>query len=161
MKLFISTLLLFFLFATPDLATVRKNYMNAANSEQSAKDFKELLSDVPTDGDKTLVSYKAASLILSSKFEKKIRDKMDVFKEGALLLEKMVAANPDAIEIRLIRLSIQENVPSITKYKKNITEDKKYITLHYSEQNNSMKVYINDFVQQSKSFTEAEKKQFK
>lgn len=161
MKLFASLLILFSFFANPDLVTVRKNYINAAKSEQSANSFKELLADVKESDDKILVAYQAASIILVSKYEKKIRDKMDTFKEGALLLEKTVAANPNAIEIRLIRLSIQENVPSITKYKKNISEDKNFISLHYKEQNSAMKEYIKNFVEQSKSFTSNEKNQFK
>jgi hypothetical protein len=57
----------------------------------------------------------------------------------------------------MIRLSIQENVPGITGYKKNIKEDKKYLTAHYAEQSGALKEYLKDFVLQSKSFSEKEK----
>ncbi|MNG13638.1 hypothetical protein D3C84_973270 [compost metagenome] len=103
------------------------------------------------------MAYKAASILLDSKLEKKLKDKIDRFKEGAKLLESTIKSEPNNIEIRLIRLSIQENVPGITGYKKNIKEDKKHITEHYAEQNAALKDYLKDFILQSKSFSEKEK----
>ena len=157
MKLLL-TLLLWVNFAgTPDLAAIRKMYTGVTKSESNAKEFSEKLADVSNNDDKTLVAYKAASILLDSKFEKKLNDKIARFKEGAKLLESTIKSEPNNIEIRLIRLSIQENVPGITGYKKNIKEDKKYITDHYAEQNNALKEYLKDFILQSKSFSEKEK----
>ncbi|PBJ12655.1 hypothetical protein [Flavobacterium sp. ACN6] len=159
MKLLL-TLLLWVNFAgTPDLASIRKMYTDVAKSENNAKDFVEKLSGVSNNDDKILVAYKAASILLDSKFESILGNKISRFKEGAKLLESVIAAEPNNIEIRLIRLSIQENVPGITGYKKNIKEDKKYITAHYAEQNAALKEYVKDFVLQSKSFS-AKEKQF-
>ncbi|AXB55974.1 hypothetical protein [Flavobacterium fluviale] len=159
MKLLL-TLLLWVNFAgTPDLASIRKMYTDVAKSENNAKDFVEKLSTVSNSDEKILVAYKAASILLDSKFEKKLGSKIDRFKEGAKLLESVIASDPNNIEIRMIRLSIQENVPGITGYKKNIKEDKKYIAAHYAEQNASLKEYLKDFVLQSKSFS-AKEKQF-
>jgi len=159
MKLLL-TLLLWVNFAgTPDLASIRKMYTDVAKSENNAKDFVEKLSGVSNNDDKILVAYKAASILLDSKFENILGNKISRFKEGAKLLESVIASDPNNIEIRMIRLSIQENVPGITGYKKNIKEDKKYITAHYAEQNASLKEYLKDFVLQSKSFS-AKEKQF-
>ena len=90
-------------------------------------------------------------------FESIIGSKISRFKEGAKLLEATLKSDPNNIEIRMIRLSIQEDVPGITGYKKNIKEDKKFITAHYSEQNAALKEYLKNFVLQSKSFSEKEK----
>ncbi|BDU24204.1 MULTISPECIES: hypothetical protein [unclassified Flavobacterium] len=159
MKLLL-TLLLWVNFAgTPDLASIRKMYTDVAKSENNAKDFVEKLSGVSNNDDKILVAYKAASILLDSKFENILGNKISRFKEGAKLLESVIASDPNNIEIRMIRLSIQENVPGITGYKKNIKEDKKYIAAHYAEQNASLKEYLKDFVLQSKSFS-AKEKQF-
>lgn len=159
MKLLL-TLLLWVNFAgTPDLASIRKMYTDVTKSENNAKDFVEKLSGVSNTDDKILVAYKAASILLDSKFEKKLGEKIERFKEGAKLLESVIATEPNNIEIRMIRLSIQENVPGITGYKKNIKEDKKFITAHYAEQNATLKEYLKDFVMQSKSFS-AKEKQF-
>lgn len=157
MKLLISLLLWINFVGTPDLASIRKMYSDVAKSETNAKEFTQKLSGVSNDDDKILVAYKAASILLDSKFEKKLRDKMDRFKEGAKLLEATIKSDPNNIEIRMIRLSIQEDIPGITGYKKNIKEDKAFITAHYAEQNTALKLYLKDFVLQSKSFSDKEK----
>lgn len=157
MKLLLSLLLWINFGGTPDLVTVRKMYTGVTKSESNAKEFSEKLATVSDNDAKILVAYKAASILLDSKFEKKLRDKMDRFKQGATLLESTIKSEPNNIEIRMIRLSVQENVPGVTGYKKNIKEDKNYITAHYAEQNGALKDYLKDFVLQSKSFSEKEK----
>ncbi len=157
MKLLLSIFCFLFSFNNPDISEVRKLYPNAANSEVTAKEFLSKLSDVTTESNKTLLAYKGSSITISSKFEKKISEKIKNFKEGAKLVELAVGSEPNNIEIRLIRLSIQENVPKIVKYNKNKKEDAAFILAHYKEQTNSLKEYIKSFVKQSKSFSTEEK----
>lgn len=161
MKLIISLILLVGLMSNPDLATIRKIYPTASNSETSAKDFNSKLVGISDADENILVAYKAASIILDSKYEKKLSAKMNRFKEGAQLLESTLKKEPNSIEIRMIRLSIQENVPGITGYKKNIKEDKKYILAHYNDQNTALKEYLKNFILQSKSFSATEKQTIK
>ncbi|KIQ21380.1 hypothetical protein RT99_11265 [Flavobacterium sp. MEB061] len=157
MKLLL-TLLLWVNFAVnPDLASIRKMYPDVAKSEANAKEFTEKLAGIANSDEKILVAYKAASILVDSKFESLIGSKISRFKEGAKLLEATLKSDPNNIEIRMIRLSIQEDVPGITGYKKNIKEDKKFITAHYAEQTGALKEYLKDFVLQSKSFSEKEK----
>jgi hypothetical protein len=157
MKLLLSLLLWINFAGTPDLASIRKMYSDVAKSETNAKEFTEKLSAVSNSDEKILVAYKAASILLDSKFESILGSKISRFKEGAKLLEATLKSDPNNIEIRMIRLSIQEDVPGITGYKKNIKEDKKFITTHYAEQNATLKEYLKDFVLQSKSFSEKER----
>jgi hypothetical protein len=157
MKLLLTLLLWINFVGAQDLAAIRKLYPTVTKSEANAKDFTVKLANVSNNDDKILVAYKAASILLDSKFEKKLQAKIDRFKEGAKLLESTIKSEPNNIEIRLIRLSIQENVPGITGYKKNIKEDKKYITEHYAEQNAVLKEYLKSFILQSKSFSDKEK----
>ncbi|PXY39675.1 hypothetical protein DMB65_16755 [Flavobacterium cheongpyeongense] len=157
MKLLLTFILWFNFAGNPDLASIRKMYTDVSKSETNAKEFVDKLAGVSGNDDKILVAYKAASILLDSKFEKKLGEKMERFKEGAKLLESTVKTEPNNIEIRMIRLSIQENVPGITGYKKNIKEDKKFITEHYDEQSNSLKEYLKNFILQSKSFSEKER----
>jgi hypothetical protein len=157
MKLLLTILLVVNFAGNPDLAAIRKMYADVTKSENNAKEFSEKLAGVSNNDEKILVAYKAASILLDSKFEKKLGEKIERFKEGAKLLESTIKSDPDNIEIRMIRLSIQENVPGITGYKKNIKEDKKFLTDHYATQNTALKAYLKDFVLQSKSFSEKEK----
>lgn len=157
MKLIFSLFLWIAFIGNPDLAAIRKMYSDVTKSEANAKEFTEKLAGINNNDDKILVAYKAASILLDSKFEKKLGEKINRFKEGAKLLESTIKSEPDNIEIRMIRLSIQEDVPGITGYKKNIKEDKKFITAHYAEQSAALKEYLKAFVLQSKSFSEKER----
>jgi hypothetical protein len=157
MKLLFSFILSVVFIGNPNLASIRKLYPTVTKSEDNAKEFTAKLASVSDNDDTVLVGYKAASIVLSSRYEKKTQSKKDRFKEGVKLLEATIKKEPNTIEIRMIRLSIQETVPPITGYKKNIKEDKKYIAAHYSEQSPTLKEYLKDFILQSKSFSEKEK----
>jgi hypothetical protein len=157
MKMFISLLFLLFL-RSPDIAEVRKLYTDAAKSEANANAFSEKLADVPDNHDnKVLVAYKGCALTLQSKFSGVLADKISFMKQGAKLIDAAAAAEPNNIEIRMIRLSVQESVPRIVNYRANKKEDKAVILKNYKEAG-ELKEYIRKFINQSKSFTAAEKK---
>ena len=151
--------ILFFLsfHSNADLTEIRKTYHNASGSLTAAKEFNSKFFDVTNDNNKTLVAYKGASIIIVSKFETKVSDKMQGVKQGIKLIEFAIGIESNNIEIRLIRLSIQENLPKIAKYNKNKNEDKAFLLSHYKEQPNSLKDYVKSFILQSKSFSQQEK----
>ena len=161
MKLLLTIFCFLFSFSNPDIAEIRKLYPNAANSETASKEFLSKLSEITTESNKTLLAYKGSSVTISAKFKKKISDKIKAFKEGAKLVELAVGSEPNNIEIRLIRLSIQENVPAVVKYNKNKKEDTAFILAHYSEQSYALKAYLKTFISQSKSFSPDEKQTIK
>lgn len=127
------------------------------NTESNAKEFASKLADITKENNKTLFAYKGASIVVMSKYKKEISDRSKNFKEGAKMVEFAVASEPDNIEIRLIRLSIQEKAPKILKYNGNIKEDKNFLLEHYKESSSTLKPYIKSFILQSKSFSTAEK----
>jgi uncharacterized Zn ribbon protein len=145
------------LFGNPSITEIRKLYASATTSEGNAKEFAAKLSEVAKEDNKTLLAYKGASLTIVSRLEKKGSDKSKKFKEGSSLIEYAVANDPNAIEIRMIRLSVQENVPKIVNYRANKKEDAKFLLDHYKEQTGALKTYIGNFIVQSKSFTASEK----
>jgi hypothetical protein len=161
MKLILSLIVALNLFSSPDINEIRRIYPEAHNSESSAKELSIKLAKVNVDSDKTLVAYKGASITLLSKFANKIADKIANFKEGSKLVELAVAAEPDNVEIRMIRLSIQENIPKFINYRKNKKEDKDFILAHYKEQPSALKTYLKVFILQSKSFSSEEKQSIK
>jgi len=161
MKLLCAFFVLFMLVAQPDVAEIRKVYPEAAKTESAAKDFAAKMATVSNDNNKTLWAYKGAALTLLAKFANKISDKISNLKEGSKYIDDAAAAEPTNIEIRLIRLSVQESVPLIVNYRKNKDEDKAFIMAHYKEQNSALKEYVRNFIQGSKSFSDAEKKAYK
>jgi hypothetical protein len=150
--------LFLFLLGNPLITEIRKLYATAPTTESVAKDMASKLADVDKNDNKVLLAYKGASIIILSKLEKKVSDKSKKFKEGAILLEYALEKDPNSIEIRMIRLSIQENVPKVVNYRANKKEDKQFLLDHYKEQSGSLKNYIGQFIAQSNSFTATEKK---
>lgn len=155
-----NVVLVFFvgLLLTPSIHKVRDLYKASSSSKEKAIAFYNTLKNVKTTDGYVLNSYKAASIALKAKYEKGIKNKKALFKEGVLSLEKNIAKHPNNIELRLIRLSIQENTPKLLKYKKNIFEDKSFINKHLKKvTDKKLRNYIKTFVLQSKSFTKEEK----
>jgi hypothetical protein len=54
-------------------------------------------------------------------------NKLKTFKEGKINIEKAIKLDPDNVELRFIRLSIQKNAPSFLGYNSNINSDKEFI----------------------------------
>jgi hypothetical protein len=104
-----------------------------------------------------LLAYKGAALTLKSKFSNKLADKIDYFKAGAKLIESAIKAEPKNIELRVVRLSVQENVPAIVNYRKNIKEDSAFINAHVKGLDGPLRDFVVNFVLNSKSFTAAQK----
>lgn len=157
MKTLILVASLFLFVASPELSEVRKQYTNAIDSKANAEKFYKLLESVSKEDSKTLVAYKGASIALQAKFSPKKEDKKRQFIGGTQLLEFALKNDAKNLEIRLIRLSIQENTPKIMKYKGNITEDKQFIVSNFSKQNNSLKEFVKLYLKQSKVFSAEEK----
>lgn len=144
--------------ASISLSEVRTLYKDCTSSKENALEFYNKLKSVDSPKNATLASYKAAAITLKAKYEKGIKNKKHFFKKGVTLLEKNIAKEPNNIEIRFIRLSIQENVPKLLKYKKNILEDKTFIFQNLKQvKDKKLRNYIKSFVLQSKSFTKEEK----
>lgn len=156
MKLLTSLFITLFLFFNQGLPEIREQYINASDSKNNAEKFYNLVISNKTDKN-VFLAYKGAATTLKSKFVTKKAEKKEMFIEGVGMVEKAVKNDPNNVEIRLIRLSIQENTPKILKYKSNISEDKKIIISNFDTQTKDLKDYIKIYVKQSKIFTEEER----
>jgi hypothetical protein len=154
MKLILSFLTVLFFFFQTGLDSLRDSYAKANSSNANTEAFiniaeKQTGSDVVTNG------YKAAAKIMEAKIAKKNRKSL--VKAGAVNLESIIKNNPNNIELRLIRLSIQENIPKIVGYRGSLKEDKAFILNNYNKQNATLKNYIKRFAAQSKTITDTER----
>lgn len=152
--MFVFLLSIFSLFQS-DLEALRDSYSVANQSKENAKNFIEI-ADKKTSSDPVISGYKAAAKVLEAKVTADGKRKALV-KSGATNLENLIKSNPNNTELRLIRLSVQENVPKIVGYNKNLKEDKEFVLSNYSKQNAALKSYIKKFAAQSKTMTAAEK----
>lgn len=161
MKLLFSFLAgLFFFFQTSDLEALRNSYSKANLSNDNAKNFIEL-AEKKSSFDPTISAYKAAAKVLEAKVTTEKNKRKSYVKTGANNLESLIKSNPNNAELRVIRMSVQENIPKIVGYNKNLKEDKTFLITNYGKQNADLKSYIKQFAAQSKTITAAEKASFK
>lgn len=151
---------LFLFFQGGDLETLRNAYSKANQSVEGARNFIEI-ADKNSSSDPLIKGYKAAAEILEAKVTTEKNKRKSFVKSGATDLESVIKSNPNNVELRLIRMSVQENIPKIVGYSKNLKEDKAFIISNYAKQNPALKTHIKKFAMQSKTMTATEKNSLK
>ncbi|CAA7195345.1 hypothetical protein [Chryseobacterium potabilaquae] len=154
MNFIVSFLASFLLFFQTNLESIRTSYAKANSSATNTQNF-ITIAEKETDSDPVILGYKAAAQIMQAKITK--QNRKSLVKTGATNLERLIKSNPNILELRVIRLSIQENLPKIVGYRGNLKEDKNFIFNNYAQQNTSLKNYIKQFVMQSKTISASEK----
>ncbi|MFP3596202.1 hypothetical protein [Chryseobacterium sp. SIMBA_029] len=160
MKLIFSLVTAFILFFQSDIEALRNSYAKANQSNANTQSF-ITIAENQTGSDALTTGYKAAAQIMEAKITTEKGKRKSFVKAGATRLESIIKSNPNTIELRLIRLSVQENIPMIVGYRGSIKDDKAFILNNYSKQSTALKNYIKRFALQSKSMTEAEKASLK
>lgn len=154
MKLILSLVTAFLFFFQSDLEALRNSYAKANDSSTNTSNFIEV-AERQSGSDPVTLGYKAAAKIMEAKVSKGNRKAL--VKTGATNLEGIIKNNPNNAELRLIRLSVQENIPKIVGYRGSLKDDKAFLLNNYSKQNAALKNYIKRFAMQSKTITEAER----
>ena len=116
--------------------------------------------NIGSESSPILLAYKGAVLTLKAKFAEKRKDKKIFFKEGVTLIENAIDREESNLEIRYIRMSVQENAPKVLGYHKELENDKNFILKHYDTSKSVVKDVIKAFVLRSDNFSAAEKAKF-
>lgn len=133
-----------------DIARLRKEFVSASASAGAAEKFMQTTGNISQASKPLLQAYKGAALLIGGKYAKGIEDKKKMAREGISLLESAVSRDPDHIEIRTLRLSIQENSPKILKYKSKIEEDRSFITRRFEElPEGELKAFVGGYLKES------------
>ena len=144
-----------------DLKKIRSEYPKAVQNVEITTQLEGELGKGNPSNKPVLLAYKGAVSTLKAKFAKARSDKKEFFKEGISLIESAVKADGSNIEIRYIRMSVQENSPRFLGYHKNIDEDKEFILKNYKTiSSTELKELVKDFVLKSENFSETEKAGF-
>ena len=145
----------------PKLSELRELYPKASDNKEITDQLFEKLETVTTEDKATLVAYKGAVHTLKAKFAQGIKNKKEFFQSGKELIEHAIAIKPNDIEIRCIRLGVQENSPKVVKYRGDISTDKQFILDHYHAiESEEIKVFVKNYVLRSQAFDSAEKQLF-
>lgn len=115
-----------FLLPSADISRVRSLFLSAAQSEDKVNELIKLTENAP-NADVVMRGYHGAARTLLAKYSINPITKMNHFNKGKKILESALAVAPDNIELRYLRLTIQENVPSILGYSDMIGKDRAYL----------------------------------
>ncbi|MGI9552103.1 MAG: hypothetical protein ACR2MT_12950 [Aurantibacter sp.] len=146
---------------SPDLSEIRKNYPLANDSKEVTQRMYKALAEVTKEDRAITVAYKGGITTIMAKHAKGIKEKKTFFREGVSLLEHAVSEEGNNIEIRCIRLGVQENSPKFLRYRGNIEADKQFILENFSSQTSQeIKNFVKGYVQHSAAFSSEEKQLF-
>lgn len=109
---------------------IRLAYRDATESKEKAETLYSLLQHVQQSDQAELVAYKGAAKTLLARYER-LTERGSKVRDGVEWIEQGIKKAPQNIEIRLIRLSVQENLPKLLKYHQNIEEDRALIKSAY------------------------------
>jgi hypothetical protein len=121
----------------------------SGNDETGVTKMVEKLKKTNESSDQT--AYLGALKMKQAEFLKTPKEKLELFKEGKGLLEKMISKNSSNAEYRFLRLLIQENAPKVLKYNDKVQEDAKFITSQYAYLNPDVKTAVLNYSKKSSS----------
>ncbi|PZU08447.1 MAG: hypothetical protein DI622_16965, partial [Chryseobacterium sp.] len=124
MKLIFSFLTAFILFFQSGLESLRESYSKANSSNANTEEFINI-AEKTSGSDAVIQGYKAAAKIMEAKITKNNRKAL--VKSGAASLEAIIKSNPNNAELRVIRMSVQENIPKIVGYRGSLKDDKAFL----------------------------------
>ena len=121
-------------------------------SQGSRDDVEKLILDYEAKGDTGSQAniYRGALYARMAGLVNTPAQRLEYFKRGRLLIEAEIKQNADNIEYRFIRLIIQEQAPSIVRYRDNIEEDSAMIIAGYETLDDELKREIDRYAKTSK-----------
>jgi len=136
-KIFILLMSVLYLFVISEMRAdilddVRKNYDKMASNEELCKSAIANLKGTKNNSS-THLGYLGGLQTIWANHVFSTMSKLNTFKEGKKNIEEAIKKEPDNVELRFIRLSVQKNAPSFLGYKSNITEDIQFIKNNRSQ----------------------------
>ena len=112
--------------STTLLQELRNNYGACSKSEQLCD---KMLAKIIHTTSPTEMGYKASLTMMKANWATWPHQKLAYFNEGKTLLDQTIKANPQNIELRYLRYSIQCEIPAFLNYD-NRSDDLAYIKKH-------------------------------
>lgn len=132
-KLLSVAFLFLFLSVNPELKKMRAFYVLMNQEESAAKALKLQAKSSTKVSANITAAYLAAAEMALAKYMYNPLAKLSAFNVGKKGLEAALSMDSSSIEVRYIRLTIQDNVPSILGYSGNIKSDRRFLIQHLKE----------------------------
>ncbi len=133
---------------------IRDAYKVCNQSKEHANTFYEITKQGLQNKGAIYKGYHGAALALKASYSWNPISKMSYFNKGRKIIDEAIQAEPNNIELRMIRSSIQTNVPKILGYHKNIEEDRDFILNNVENVATvELKEYIQGYIEYSDVFS--------
>lgn len=113
-----------------DLEYLRLNYEKALENKELCRSMIEALTTKKNEP--VYLAYLSGLQALWANHTINPISKLGTFRKGRMNLERAVKMDPNNLEIRFIRLSVQRNAPRFLGYYENLESDKEFIKQHQS-----------------------------
>lgn len=157
MKILYVLVTIFFSNATStsiSVENIRNAYKVCDQSKENADKFFELTQKALQNEGAIYQGYFGAALALKASFSWNPISKMSYFNKAKKTIDAAIQSEPNNIELRMIRSSIQSNVPKILGYHKNIEEDRDFILRNIENVTaKALKEYIEGYIEYSDVFS--------
>lgn len=110
-----------------DISTIRTLYLSAYTNESNCNYFGEKLMSIQDEKNVLIKGYKGCFYFIKCKFINNPISKYIYFNKGKELLESAIQTDPNSIELRFLRYTIQKNTPRFLLYYNNIEKDLKFV----------------------------------
>lgn len=139
--LFLTVLLMNFSFNNSDLNEVRSSYSKAVLDKKLCK---KMIEELELSKEKTVIdlAYLGAYQTIWANHVFNPLSKLATFRKGKNNIELAISKEPENVEIRYIRFSVQKNAPSFLGYNNNLKEDRDFLVKNKKNINS-------DFVQKN------------
>lgn len=138
----------------PKVEVVRDLFYQAATDKTAAEKFARVMSVVDNNSSPVLLCYKGVAEMIQAKHVFNPFSKLMKFKNGKVLIEESISRDPDDLELRFLRFSIQSNLPGFLGYDDEIASDKMRLLKGYNGiKDNELKKRILDYLTTSKYCT--------
>ncbi len=109
------------------ISICRDYYYGVCLNEESIHDFDSYLTLHKERADVAVEGYRAVIWFLWADYYVNPIKKWKCFNKGKDRLEELIGENRNNVELRFLRLTIQDNLPDFLGYNSNINDDKDFI----------------------------------
>lgn len=124
--LFSTVLLMNVFFKNSDLNEVRTSYSKAVLDKKLCK---KMIEELELSKEKSVIdlAYLGAYQTIWSNHVFNPLSKLATFRKGKNNIELAISKEPENVEMRYIRFSVQKNAPSFLRYNSHLKEDKDFL----------------------------------
>ena len=112
--------------STPNLHIIRAEFHQAALDSDKIESFHRYMASLDIQ-EPVLMAYRAASEALMAQVTWNPMEKYQLVKKFEALIHEAVSNDPENLEIRFLRFSVEYSIPRFLGVSKNLIEDKRMI----------------------------------